>query len=32
MILVLENSFRGVISSVIGDRYVIPDDNKKDIV
>ena len=29
LILTLENSIRGVISSVMGDRYVQSDDNKK---
>ena len=29
MILLLENNFRGGISSVMGDRYVISDENKK---
>ena len=31
MILLLENNIRGGISSVMGDRYVKPDE-KKDIV
>ena len=29
MILLLENNIRGGISSVMGDRYVKSDDNKK---
>ena len=29
MILLLENNIRGGISSVMGDRYVKPDANKK---
>ena len=29
MILLLENNFRGGINSVMGDRYVISDENKK---
>ena len=29
MILLLENIIRGGISSVLGDRYVISDENKK---
>ena len=29
MILLLENNIRGGISSVMGDRYIEPDDNKK---
>ena len=29
MILLLENNIRGGISSVMGDRYVISDENKK---
>ena len=29
MILLLENNIRGGNSSVMGDRYVTPDDNKK---
>ena len=28
MFLLLENNFRGDISSVMGDRYVVSDDNK----
>ena len=29
MILLLENNIRGGISSVMGDRYIKSDDNKK---
>ena len=29
LFLTLENSIRGVISSVLGDRYVKPNDNKR---
>ena len=29
MILLLENNIRGVISSIMGDRFVKSDDNKK---
>ena len=32
MILLLENNIRGGISSVMGDRYIKSDENKKDIV
>ena len=30
MVLLIENNFRGSLSSVMGDRYVESDENKKD--
>ena len=32
MILLVENKIRGGMSSVMGDRYVKSDENKKDII
>ena len=32
MILLIENNIRGGISSVMGDRYVKSDENKKNII